>query len=268
MINKVFAILKKDFLIESSYKLAFLINIFSILVSISTFFFIDRLFAGNMSEYLQEFGTSYFAYVLIGMAFFSYIGVGLGSFSSRLRAEQLQGTLESLIVTPTKLSTLLSGMVIWNFLTASFNLLIYLLFAVFVFKIDFSSANIPSCAVILFLAVLSFSSLGIISASFILVFKRGNPLSWLVNTLEGLLGGVYFPIKVMPQILQTAAKILPITHAIRAIQLAVYKGYSLGELKKELLLLLIMTLVLVPLAMRCFKYALRKARFQGSLSHY
>jgi ABC-2 type transport system permease protein len=72
----------------------------------------------------------------------------------------------------------------------------------------------------------------------------------------------------MPDILQAAAKFLPITHAIRAIQLAVYKGYPLGELKKEILLLSIMTCVLVPLGMRCFKFALRKARYQGSLSHY
>ncbi len=268
MFEKVIAIIKKDFLIESSYKLAFIVNIFSVLVSISTFFFISKLFTNTITEHLQEFGVNYFGYVLLGMAFFSYTGVGLGSFSSRIRTEQLQGTLESLLLTPTRSTTLLLGMVLWNFIVASFNLIIYLLFAVFVFKIDFSNANLLSCTVILLLTVVSFSCLGIISASFTLVFKRGNPLTWLINTLEGLLGGVYFPVKVMPGFLQLLAKFLPITYAIRALQFAVYKGYSLGKLKKEVFLLFILTCVLLPLSIHCFKNALKKARYQGSLSHY
>ncbi|MBU4305383.1 MAG: ABC transporter permease [Candidatus Omnitrophica bacterium] len=268
MLRKITAQIKKDFLIETSYKFAFLFNIFSVLASILTYFFIDKLFGHKVTEHLEEFGVSYFSYVLLSMAFFSYIGVGLGSFSSRIRGEQLQGTLESLLLTPTKISILLAGMALWNLIIATFDILIYLVLGIFIFKINFSNINILSTTIILILTMASFSCLGIISASFILIFKRGNPVGWIINTIEGLLGGVYFPVTVMPGFLQTAARFFPITYAIRAIELAVYRGYSLPELKSELIFLCLFCLVLTPLSGYTFKYALKKARRQGSLLQY
>ena len=268
MFRKIFSLIKKDFLIETSYKLAFCFNLFSVVTSLLAYFFIDKLFGHRVAGHLEEFGVNYFSYVLLSMAFFSYIGVGIGSFSTRIRLEQVQGTLESLLLTPTKVSIILLGFGLWNLIFATLDVGIYIGLGIFLFKIDFSQVNIISTVAILILTVLSFSSLGIISASFIIAFKRGNPVGWVINNLEGLLGGVYFPITVMPAWLQFLAKLLPITYAIRAMQLAVYKGYSLGELGNELGFLVIFSILLIPFSFASFKYALNKARRQGSLVQY
>jgi len=268
MIRKIFALLKKELLIELSYKLSFILSILASFSSILIYFFIDKLFGGNVSPFLNEFGVDYFSYVLIGMAFFNYIGTGIGSFSSRIRLEQMQGTFESLLLCPIKISTLLASMGIWNIIFASLNLILYFFAGKFIFGIDFSNINFLSTFTILILTIISFSSLGIISASFTLYFKRGNPLSWLVNTLEGVLGGVYFPIAVMPPLLQIVSKFLPITYAIRALQLSIYKNYSIFQLQKELLILLILSIILLPLSFKIFKFSFNKARYSGSLSQY
>jgi len=268
MLIKVSAFLKKDFLIESSYKLAFLLNIFTILISILTYFFIDKLFGQRMVSHLQEFGVNYFSYVLLSMAFFSYIGVGLGSFSSRIRSEQIQGTLEAILLTPTKISTILISLVFWNLCFATFNTAVYILLGIFLFKINFANINLLSTIVILLLTITSFAGLGILSASFIIVFKRGNPISWFINTMQGLIGGVYFPISVMPGWLQLLAKFFPIAYAIRAIELAVYRGFGLAQLGKEISFLILFSALLLPLSFVSFKFALKKARLQGSLMQY
>jgi len=268
MFSKIIALLKKDLLIETSYKLAFFFNIFSVITTLFTYFFIDKLFGNRMSDHLQEFGVNYFSYVLISMALFSYIGVGIGSFSSRIRSEQLQGTLESLLLTPTSIFTILTEMAIWNLIIATFDLLIYIIFAVFIFHIPFTDVNYASVMVIMLLAIISFNSLGILSASFIIVFKRGNPVGWIINTVEGLLGGVYFPITVMPAFLQFLAKFLPITYAIRGIELAVYKGYTLSQLRNEWGFLLLLSAILVPASFASFNFALKKARIRGTLAQY
>jgi ABC-2 type transport system permease protein len=101
-----------------------------------------------------------------------------------------------------------------------------------------------------------------------MIFKRGNPVDWIINSLAGLIGGVYFPITVMPAWLQFLAKFLPITHAIRAMELAVYKGYTVSQLTKEIGFLLLFSFLLLPLSFASFKYALKKARRQGSLIQY
>lgn len=268
MFRKIFALLKKDFLIETSYKLAFLFNIFSVITTLLVYFFIDKLFGHRMTEHLKEFGVNYFSYVLLSMAFFSYIGVGIGSFSNRIRSEQMQGTLESLLLSPTKISIILLSFGLWNLIFATLDVFIYIGLGIFLFNINFTNINIISAIVILILSIISLSSLGIISASFIIIFKRGNPVGWIINTLEGLLGGVYFPVAVMPAFLQFLAKFFPITYAVRAIELAVYKGYTLGQLKNEWGFLLGFSLILIPLSFFSFKYALRKARLHGSLIQY
>ena len=268
MLKRALAFFKKDFLIESSYKLSFLLNIFAVLVSILVYFFIDKLFGYRMVRHLEEFGINYFSYVLLSMAFFSYIGVGLGSFSNRIRSEQMQGTLEAILLTPTRISTILFSLSLWNLCFATLDMAIYILLGIFLFKINFANINLLSTLVIFFLTIASFSGLGILSASFIMVFKRGNPVSWLINSLEGLIGGVYFPVSVMPVWLQFLARFFPIAYAIRAIELAVYKGYGLIQLGKEIGFLLLFSFLLLPLSFASFKYALKKARRQGSLLQY
>ena len=266
--DKIAAFIKKDFILESSYKLAFLLRIFTVFTSILVYFFIDRLFGNRIVEDLEPFGVNYFSYVLLSTAFFSYTGAGLGSLSRRIRLEQMQGTLESLFLTPTKTPVIIMAMSLWNILFSSFDLLIYIIMGKTLFNVDYSHVNLISAIVLLFLTVVSFSSIGIISACFILIFKRGNVLGWIINQLEGVIGGVYFPVTVLPDWLQYISRILPITYAVRGMQLAVYRGYNLSQLKREIFFLTAFSVVLVPVSILIFKKALYRTRIRGTLGQY
>jgi len=266
--RKALALLKKDFLMETSYRFAFFFNVFGVLTSLATYFFIDRLFGNAVTRGLEEFGVNYFSYVLVSMAFFGYVGVGIGSFAGRIQSEQAQGTLEAILLTPTRISTILISLALWNLILATVDMLIYIGLAVFAFKINFTNVNILSTTLIFILTIFSFSAVGIISASFIMVFKRGVPFDWIVGSLEGLIGGVYFPISILPGWLQLLAQFLPITHAIKAVQLAVYKGYTPAQLSKELIILSLFTIILLPFSLWVFKYSLRIARRDGTLGQY
>lgn len=252
----------------ASYKLALFLNFFGIFIGILSYFFIDKLFGQKMVPHLAEFGVNYFAYILLSMAFYGYIGVGLGSFTNQIRNEQLLGTLEATLLTPTKVSTILFSMALWNLILASLDVMVYILLGVFLFKLDFSNINILSSLVILFLTVISFSGLGILSACFIMVFKKGNPIGWLVNGIEGLISGVYFPVAILPGWLQILAMFFPITYAIRAIELAVWQGYAVNQLYREILALIFFSVFLLPLSLILFRYSLKKALQEGSLSHF
>lgn len=269
MMNKILAFLKKDFLIESSYKLAFAFNIAGVVSSLAIYYFIDTLFGHRMAGHLEEFGAGYFSYVLVAMAFFSFIGSGVGSFAYRLRAEQTQGTLESLLLTPTKIPIILFSFAAWNTAVATIDMALYFLFGVLLFGAGIlSHINVFSTIVVLLLSVVSFSSLGILSASFVLIFKQGNPVSWLISQAEGLLGGVYFPVTILPAWLQFLAKFLPITYSIRALELAVHRGFSVTQLYREISALALFALLLMPLSVKAFSLSVKKARQDGSLGYY
>ncbi len=114
----------------------------------------------------------------------------------------------------------------------------------------------------------SFSSLGIMSASFIMVLKKGDPLSWIFTNLSWLLGGVYFPIAVLPGWVQKFSYLLPITYSLEGMRLALLKGYTLRELLPSIIPLLIFTVIMLPVSMWVFKYAVKRAKVDGSLIKY
>jgi len=268
MKNQIFAYIKKEFLIQKSYKFAFFFNFFSVFTSLFIFFFINKLFGNKISPHLQPFGRDYFSYTILAQAFFTYVGTGLGGVTSQIQEEAITGTLESLLVTPIKMSTLLLSMALWNFLFASIDLFLYFFFGSLIFKINFSQINFLSTIVIFLLTIISFSSLGLVSGSFILVLKRGNPINWLVDTAFGLLGGVYFPVTVLPNWLQKISSYIPVTHAIKSIEMAVYQGSSLKNLSPDIIKLTIFTIILFPIGICSFSYALKKAKEDGSLIRY
>jgi ABC-2 type transport system permease protein len=262
------AYLRKEFLQELSYKFSFLLNLVAILSNIAIFFFINKLFGGKFSESLLMYGSDYFSYVLVGIAFFSYLGSSLSGIAQRIRGEQLMGTFEFLLSTPLSPVRLLFYISIWNCLFASLNVFVYLLIGSLIFGLDFSRANIISISVVLILTIVSFSSLGIMASAFITYFKRGNPITWVMSTAFGLLGGVYFPIDVLPQSLKKISYLLPITYSIKSLELAIHKGYTLKDLSFEILLLLIFCIVFLPISIFFFRLAIHKVKKDGTLSWY
>lgn len=258
----------RDFTIAASYKFSFFLQFFGIFFSVLTFYFIAKMFGGAAIPYLEPYGGDYFSFVLIGIAFSNYLWTGMGSFSGSIRNEQMMGTLEAILVTPTKISLIILSSSLWNFIFTSIKVLIYLLIGIFLFTVDMSNANIFAALIILVLTIICFSSLGILSASFIMVLKQGDPVNWIFNTLSGLLGGVLYPITVMPDWLQYFSYILPITYSLRAMRHALLQGYSLEALLPDIFALIIFSIVMLPLSMLSFRYAVKRVKIDGSLTQY
>ena len=266
--RKPLAFLKKDLIIETSYRVAFFLRICEIFFSVAAFYFLAKLLGTSVSPYLEPYGGNYFAFVLIGLAFSSFLSIGLQSFSLNIRTEQLMGTLEAMLVTPTKLPVIVLASALWKFLYASFSVLIHFLLGFTLFGLDISQMNVGATVLLLVLTVFAFSGIGIMSASFIMIFKRGAPLDWLVEQTARFLGGVFYPIQILPPWLRIVAKLHPITYALEAVRHAVLQGHSWYELLPEIISLLVFSAILLPLSIFVFQYGVKKAKAQGSLIQY
>lgn len=251
-----------------SYRLSFLMSFVGIFISIASFYFISSLLGKSVNQYLQGYGGDYFSYVLIGIAFSGFFGTGMGVFSSIIGSAQSQGTLEAILVTPTKLSQVIIFSALWDFMFTAITVVFYLLFGALVFGANLSHANYLTAFIVLILTITVFSGVGIISASFIMVFKRGNPINWLFGSVSSFLGGTYFPVTVLPLWLQKIAYLFPIFYALRAMRLAVLKGFTVTQLSTDITILLIFSLVIIPVSLASFKWAVRIAKTEGSLGTY
>ncbi|MEJ2265934.1 MAG: ABC transporter permease, partial [Anaerolineales bacterium] len=195
--------------------------------------------------YLEAYGGDYFAFVLIGIAFAGYFGVGLSSFSSSLRQAQTTGTLEAMLTTPTALSTIILSSSLWSYLLTTLRVLVYLLIGDLFLKVNLGGGNYLGALIVLILTIISFSSLGIIAASFIMVLKRGDPITWLFNATSSFLGGIYYPVTILPGWLQFFSYLLPVTYALRAMRLALLQGASTATILSDILVLAVFSAILV-----------------------
>lgn len=266
--HKALSFVKRDLRTQISYRLSTLLLVLGILFSVSSFFFVARLMGEAARPYLNEYGGDYFAFVLIGIAFGGYQSVGLFTFSSAIRAGQTQGTLETMLVTPTRLETILFASALWNFLQSSVQVALYLVIGVFVFGAPLGRPNLGTALLTLVLSITAFSGLGILSASFIMVAKRGDPINFVFATLSSLLSGVYYPVAVLPGWLQSLSAFLPMTHSLRAMRLALLEGASPARTARELGFLALFTVLILPAALLAFRWALRRARADGSLTQF
>ena len=182
-LRKVLLFLRRDLRVQMSYRLSFFLQFLGILFSSASFYFVALLFGTRAVPYLSSYGGDYFPFVLIGIAFVGYQGVAMGVFSGVVRSAQTTGTLEAMLVTPTRLVTILLSSSLWSFGFTSVRVLVYLLVGVVVFGVDLNSANVPAALVVLLVTVLALSGIGILSAAFIMVFKRGSPVNFLFNSL-------------------------------------------------------------------------------------
>lgn len=262
------AFLKRDVREEVSYRLSFLLQFLNIFFSVGLFYFIAQLLGEAATPHLQPYGGDYFAFVLIGIAFAGYFGVGLSSFSSSLRQAQTTGTLEAMLTTPTSLSTIILSSSLWSYLLTTFRVLVYLLIGTIFLGVELGSSNYPGALIILILTMITFSSLGILAASFIMVLKRGDPVTWLFNASSSFLGGVYYPVTIFPGWLQLLAYLLPVTYALRAMRLALLQGASFQQLSTDIVILALFSVVLLPASLLAFRFAVRRAKVDGSLSHF
>lgn len=265
---KIYMFIRRDFLDEASYRMNFIVQIMSVVVFSSIFYFVSKIFSGQAVPYLARYNGDYFSFVLIGLAFTGYLNMGLSTFTSTIRNEQMMGTLEMILSTPTPLALIFTARLVFNFIYNSFFLLVYFAFGIAFMHARYEHVAWAAIPLILLLSLAAFNSLGMISAGFIMIFKRGDPLNTLLGFAASLLGGVFFPIEVMPKILQKIAAVIPITYTLRLMRDACMRGAGLGELAPDLLILLALCAVLVPASFIFFSYAVRRAKREGTLTHY
>jgi ABC-2 type transport system permease protein len=266
--RKIWALFSRDLAVAWSYRVVFMLQLFEVLFGVASFYYLARFIESPTLRGALPQGGSYFAFLLVGVAFFDYLGVALNAFDQSLLDARQNGTLEYLLVSQTSLPVILIGSVIYPFALLSLRTLVYLGWGILVFGFPTAQANWAAAALVLAVSVLAFIGLGVLSASYTLVFKRGNPVKWFFLGVAGLVSGIMYPVSVLPAPLQWAARLIPVTYSLEAMRGAVLGHASLGELWPAIRALLLFAIVLLPSSLAAFAWALRRTKATGTLIHF
>ncbi|OGQ44635.1 MAG: hypothetical protein A3H42_06380 [Deltaproteobacteria bacterium RIFCSPLOWO2_02_FULL_46_8] len=264
--RKVWAFFKRDMTEAFSYKTSFFFEGIGMFANIFTFFFVAKV-VGNASPLLQAYG-SYFPFVLIGIAFAGFQSIALNSFASAVQKEQGAGTLEAILITPTRLGTVIFSGALWDLGFATLKVLAYLLIGGLFLGVDLSHINVVAALVILVLMVMSLAGLGLFSAGFALVLKRGDPVNYFFNGISRFLSGVYFPVSILPLWVQKFSLFIPLTYSLEAVRMALLEGKNIFALQQEIACLLLFSVLFLPSGLLFFGWAVKRSKKTGSLGFY
>jgi ABC-2 type transport system permease protein len=268
MLRTALAFLQRDCLQAISYRASFTLKLVAILFWASIFHFLSGVFEGAVSPLLQAYGGNYFAFVLIGVALVDYHTLSLQIFSDSIRESQMMGTLEIMLLSPARLSAILLYSSLWGYLFTSLRFFLYLVTGILLFELDLGQANFVSAGVVLLCSILAFASLGILLASLIMLIKEASAIPLFLVSLSLLLGGVAYPVEVLPSWLSQLSLVIPITYALKAMRHALLQGYSLLQLWPELSALALFAACFFPLGLLAFHLAVQRVKVTGTLGHY
>ncbi|HJZ65870.1 MAG TPA: ABC transporter permease [Candidatus Acidoferrum sp.] len=258
---------RRDLLIAKSYRSPFVMEILQALFGTAMFYYVARFVdSPELRQSLPQSG-GYFAFSLIGFVFLDYMNAALDAFDRSLEEARDSGTLEHLLVTQTSLPAMLAGSALYPFAVTTLRIAVYLAWGALFFGFPLRSANWLAVLAVVLVSLLAFSGLGILSAAYLLLFKRGNPAKWLVIGISSVVGGMLFPVSILPDWLQILARLNPITYALDAMRAALLGSARVQDLLKPIAILLCFAAVLLPSSMLAFAAALGRTKSTGTLAH-
>jgi ABC-2 type transport system permease protein len=267
-VAKLPAFVRRDFLVAWSYRAAFVSDLVNLTGQVLLFAFLGKLIR---SDTLPTYGgneVSYLEFASIGIALSVFVQFGLSRVGQAVRGEQLMGTLESVLMTPTAPTTIQLGSVSFDFLYLPLRTAGFLLVTALLFGLDFVAGG-ALAALLLLLAFIPFVwGLGVMSAALLLTFRRGGGVVGLGAILLSFSSGTYFPLELLPGWVEATADFNPIALTVDGMRDALLGGVGLGETLRTLAGLLPLSLASLALGVAAFRLSLRRERRLGTLGLY
>jgi ABC-2 type transport system permease protein len=260
------AFFKRDAVTALSYRIAFLAQLSGNMIGMGVFYFIAKTVGTQRLPALADQGGNLFAFLLVGIALSDCVGISLSMFALQVREGQFTGTLEATLISPVSLPLMMIYSSLWSYFFCFIRFVIYLSLGAALYNVSLRNANLPVAVLIFFLTVVCFMGLGILWASIVLIIKRGEAVMSALGYVFLLLGGVLFPVSVMPHWLQAIAWFIPLKHALEAMRFALLQGYSFQALLPKLALLSAFAAVLLVAGLITFSATVRAAKHNGTLS--
>lgn len=265
---KLPAFVRRDFLVAWSYRLSFFSDFVALAVQAMMFYFLGRLVGTVAVPELGNRSVSYMEFVAIGIALAGLVQIALRKVADGLRNEQVQGTLEPLMMTPTAFSTIHFGTVLYDAIYVPLRTLVFLVTVTIAFDLEFAWSGIVPAVLVMAAFVPFVWGLGIVNAGFLLTFRRGASAGALGVTLLTAFSGAYFPLTLLPDWLEPTAEANPIAIAVQGMRRPLLDGADWGATAHDIGLLLPISIASLLVGSVCFRLALRRERRRGSLGLY
>lgn len=265
---KLPAFVRRDLRIAMSYRMGAMVAVLGLAAQAVVFSFIGKLVDPSRLPMYGGTRATYMEFVAIGIGLNLVVALMLNQVATAIRTEQMIGTLESLLVTPTAIATIQAGSAAFDLLFVPVRLGVFLALIGLLFGLDFHASGIVPAVVILVAFLPFLWGLGLLSAGAILTFRRGVGALTVGATMLGLASGAFFPLALLPHWLQRIAGINPLAIVINGVRETLIGGTGWASVGSHVLELVPLSIVALGAGVAAFQLALRRERRRGTLGLY
>ena len=215
----------------------------------------------------SEQGQYLVFYLLIGTLVWRYLSSIFYWVTEVIAIERWEGTIEYTLMAPVPRIVHLIGHTSFAVVYSMFFTAVILLVTVLLFDLDMSQANLLGGVVMLLAGSFSFVGIGVMGAVLPLLFpERGAQMTHIIVATLLLISGVYYPVEVLPNMLQQLSRLSPAWYVLEGTRAALLENAGIANLWSYIWPVLILALVMVPVGLWVFGQAERYAKRMGKLA--
>jgi ABC-2 type transport system permease protein len=264
-VAKLPAFLRRDLLGGRRRRAAFAGDLLALGGQLVVLAFVGRLVDPDTLPAYGGTQVSFLDYVTIGLAIGLAVGVTVIRCVVAFRQDQLQGTFESMLVTPTAVATLHLGSIVLDLLWLPLRIALFLLVSALVFGLDYQPAGVGQTAALV-VAFLPFAwGLGLIAAAATVRLRRGIRGPAVAVAVLVVVSGAYFPLSVLPGWVEISGAVNPVAVALEGVRGALLGGRGWDGVAADLAMLVPASALALAVGATLFHAALRRELRDGTL---
>ena len=204
-------------------------------------------------ESIQTANISRFDYVIAGLIGFAILSLGIFSMSEGFTVDKKNGSLRRMQVAPVRrwqiiIATALNRVFVGLIAVA-------LLFVVALLFFDFTMrGDYISFILFTIIGTLCLFGFGMAIAGWARDANQAAPLANLISFPMIFLSGVFFPVFIMPELLQTITTFIPLTPVIEGLRLIMTEGRTIFDLGPQLLIIGAWTAIIYIITFKTFRW--------------
>jgi ABC-2 type transport system permease protein len=180
--------------------------------------------------------------------------------------ERWEGTIEHTLMAPVPRVAQLIGTATFGVLHAMMRTSLIMIFALPFFSVNLGHANWLTAAALVAVGSLSLVGLGILTGVLPLLYpERGEQMSFMAQAAILLVSGVYYSVETLPGWLRVPSHLSPATYLLRGVRHALIDGATIANEGRDLVLLAVFAVLLIPASILVFSAAERWAKRTGRL---
>jgi ABC-2 type transport system permease protein len=256
-------IMRRDAVLFASYRTQMVAQVVSPLFAVAIFYYISHLL--KVRAFHSPDG--YFGFVIVGLAIVEILTLSLAIMPMTTRQELVSGTIERFLVSAHGPVNGILGTMLFPLCNALLSGVLTLVLATVVFGLPLASTALLAIPVVL-LGVIAFMPFALLLVAVVLAFKQVAGASQFIVSGIAIVGGLYFPIALLPGWIRWASEVQPFTPTTDLMRHLLVNTPLAHPAGVELLKLVGFSAVLLPAGFMLLRASIRHGQRIGTVAEY